>query len=254
MTTDLQRQFFEQMGVRHQLQGLCDALPDVFFFTKNRNGQMIWANQHLIRRIGAVSEKELIGAYDHEFLPTEVVEKYRADDCYVMETGEQIINRVEVFYDEAKILDWHVTSKMPVYNEDGSEIIGVAGVMRSCKGGESWSVSASELHDLVGYLRTPDGAKATVEELAERAQLSTRQLNRKFHAAFGMSARDFKIRTRLNAAAADLASTDRSICQIALEHEFSDQSTFSRQFRKHLGITPLEYRRNYQQGAADGPV
>ncbi|MCC9607697.1 AraC family transcriptional regulator [Blastopirellula sp. JC732] len=248
MSTDLQRQFFEQMGTRHQLQNLYDALPDVFFFTKNRDSRMIWANRQLIRRLGLANENDVVGAYDWEFFPTEVADKYRADDRYVMETGEQIRNRVEVFYDETKILDWHITSKMPVYSEDGSEIIGVAGVIRSYKEGQRWAAPASELEDVVEFMRTSAGAKATIEEIAERAQLSTRQLNRKFQAVFGMSARDFKIRTRLNAAAHDLASSDRSIHQIAMENEFSDQSTFSRQFRKHMGMTPLEYRRSYQRG------
>ncbi|TWT33350.1 AraC family transcriptional regulator [Blastopirellula retiformator] len=248
MSTELQRQFFERMGTRHQLQNLYDALPDVFFFTKNRESRMIWANRQLVRRLGASDEKELIGAYDWEFFPKEIAEKYRADDCYVMETGQQIRNRVEVFYDETKILDWHITSKMPVYSEHGDEIIGVAGVIRSYKEGQRWAAPASELEDVVEFMRTSAGAKATIEEIAERAQLSTRQLNRKFQAVFGMSARDFKIRTRLNAAAHDLANSDHSIQQIAKANEFSDQSTFSRQFRNHMGMTPLEYRRSYQRG------
>lgn len=251
MYANLQREFFEQMGTRHQLQNLYDAIPDVFFFAKDRESRIIWANRQLIRRLGGAHEAEIIGTHDWEFFPTTVAEKYRADDRYVMETGQQIKDRVEVFYDETKVLDWYITSKSPVFNEDGSKVIGVAGVIRSYKAGERWAAPALELEEVVEFMRSPDGANASIEEVAERAQLSTRQLNRKFHAAFGMSTRDFKIRTRLNAAASELATTDRSICQIALEHEFSDQSTFSRQFRKHLGMTPLEYRRSFRRRASD---
>lgn len=245
MNADFQKQFFAQMGSRHQMQFLYDAVPDVFFFTKDRDSRMVWANRQLIKRLGATREEDVVGAHDSKFFPMEVAKKYRADDCYVMETAQPINNRVEVFYNETKILDWYITSKIPVFNESGSEVIGVAGVIRSYKAGKRWAAPASEIEEIVEYMRTPEGSLATVEELADRAHISSRQLNRKFQAVFGMSVRDFKIRTRLNSAADDLSNTDHSICQIATDHDFSDQSTFSRLFRKHMGMTPLEYRRSY---------
>ena len=246
MHTEFQQQFFAEMGPRHQFQFLYDAIPDVFFFTKDRDSRMVWANRQLIKRLGARSEEEVIGANDSKFFPMEIAKKYRADDCFVMETSQPINNRVEVFYNETKILDWHITSKIPLFNADGSEVIGVAGVMRSYKAGKRWAAPASEIEEIVEYMRTPEGSLATVEELAQRAHLSSRQLNRKFQAVFGMSVRDFKIRTRLNSAADDLTKTELSVCQIAVDHDFSDQSTFSRLFRKHMGMTPLEYRRSYR--------
>ncbi len=252
MKSDFQEQFFSQMGPRHQLQLLYDAIPDVFFFTKDRESRMVWANRQLIKRLGASSEEEVIGTYDSKFFPLEIAKKYRADDCFVMETSQPINNRVEVFYNETKILDWHITSKIPLFSADGKEVIGVAGVMRSYKAGKRWAAPASEIEEIVEYMRTPEGSLATVEELARRAHLSSRQLNRKFQAVFGMSVRDFKIRTRLNSAAEDLTRSELSICQIASEHDFSDQSTFSRLFRKHMGMTPLEYRRSYRNRLAAG--
>lgn len=246
MKSDFQQHFFAQMGSRHQLQFLYDAVPDVFFFTKDRDSRMVWANRQLIDRLGADNEEDVIGAHDSKFFPDEIAKKYRADDCFVMENVQPINDRVEVFYNETKILDWHITSKIPLFNEAGSEVIGVAGIMRSYKAGKRWAAPASEIEEIVEYMRTPEGSTATVEELAKRAALSSRQLNRKFQAVFGMSVRDFKIRTRLNSAADDLTKTDHSVCQIAIDHDFSDQSTFSRLFRKHLGMTPLEYRRSYR--------
>ena len=49
---------------------------------------------------------------------------------------------------------------------------------------------------------------------------------------------------RLNYAAKDLlVRTDASICDIALEYQFSDQSAFSRAIKEKYGVTPNEIRK-----------
>ena len=49
-------------------------------------------------------------------------------------------------------------------------------------------------------------------------------------------------RRRIEAAARDLAAATATIAAVAAAHGFTDQSHFTRQFRRYMGLTPLEYR------------
>ena len=80
-------------------------------------------------------------------------------------------------------------------------------------------------------------------DLARIAHLSERQLNRRFQDTFRMSAQEFIVRTRIQAASDALLETDRPVAEIAQQHGFYDQSAFTRQFRQHIGETPLVFRR-----------
>ena len=44
----------------------------------------------------------------------------------------------------------------------------------------------------------------------------------------------------------DLRRSDRALAAIATSTGFYDQAAFTRQFRKHMGITPLAYRRQFR--------
>jgi len=45
-----------------------------------------------------------------------------------------------------------------------------------------------------------------------------------------------------------LSRGDEGILDIALSLGFYDQSSFTLQFRRHMGITPLRYRKLHQSG------
>jgi AraC-like DNA-binding protein len=57
--------------------------------------------------------------------------------------------------------------------------------------------------------------------------------------------RELIVRMRVQHACDALRETSTSLADIALESGFYDQSSFTRQFKKHLGITPGEYRRRF---------
>lgn len=70
-------------------------------------------------------------------------------------------------------------------------------------------------------------------------------LARLFRIHYRCSVGTYVRRLRLEAAAAALTTSDAAIARIALGLGFSDQSHFTRQFRRHFGLTPSDYR---QQG------
>jgi AraC family L-rhamnose operon transcriptional activator RhaR/AraC family L-rhamnose operon regulatory protein RhaS len=79
--------------------------------------------------------------------------------------------------------------------------------------------------------------------LAQIAQMSRRNFMRSFQAAMGNSPIAHLIQLRVNRATGLLRRTDHSVTEIAFQVGFSDGNYFTRQFRKLLGVTPSEYRR-----------
>ena len=89
--------------------------------------------------------------------------------------------------------------------------------------------------------------KIDFRHLARLVPLSISQFDRRFKRLFQLTPQQFLLRVRLNAACQMLASTDRSILQIALRTGFYDQSYFTKHFRRQMGMTPTAYRRKYHR-------
>ena len=142
------------------------------------------------------------------------------------------------------MLDWIITSKFPLRDATG-KIIGLMGMFRSYEGSRKLLLPYSQISSVVEYIRSHHRDHISVTDLAKRAKLSPRQLNRKFNDAFGMSAQDFLTKTRIQTASDALLNTASSIAEIAEQFGFCDQSAFTQAFRKHTGITPLKFRKRY---------
>ncbi len=232
------------MGGPQQFQKLFEHLPGVSFFVKDRQSRMICASQPFWEHLGAKSEAEIVGKTDDDFFPPHAADHFQRDDQLVMTTGRPLIGRVELWYNEQRVLDWFVTNKLPVRDTRG-EIIGVMGTVRSYEGQRRTMLPMSLINSTVDYIREHHHERLTVDDLADQAGLSPRQLHRKFRDVFGLSVQEFLIKTRIQAASDALLHSDLSISQIAAKFGFCDQSAFTQLFRKHTGLTPLKFRRRY---------
>ena len=241
---DLRAEFLAKMGTNDQVSQLFNHVPGVSYFLKDAQGRMMGASQSIIERFGLSCVDDLVGKVDRDFFPDHVADSFRRDDEMVMESGEPLIDRVEVWYTEQRLLDWFVTTKLPVRSVDG-EIIGIMGVIRSYEGHRQNSLPYSQISGVVDEIRANHRGKVRVAALAKKSGLSTRQLHRKFLDVFGMSVQDFLMKTRIQAACDQLIRTDDPINEIATEFGFCDQSAFTQQFRKHMGTTPLKFRRQH---------
>ena len=246
----LRDEFFQQLGSPQQFQQLFEHLPGVSFFLKDAQSRMMAASQSILSRFGLTGEDEVIGRTDYDFFPPHLADRFVADDQQVMTTGRALINRVEIWYIEQRLLDWFLTSKLPVVDRVG-RVIGVMGTVRSYEGARRSRQSYTPIDVVVEAIRSHLRERIKVADLAQRAELSPRQLHRKFMEVFGMSVQDFLVRTRIQAASDVLLSTNKSVAEIALEFGFCDQSAFTRQFRKQLGITPLNFRRQHRKELVD---
>jgi AraC-like DNA-binding protein len=99
-----------------------------------------------------------------------------------------------------------------------------------------------------------DPAMVRVEDLAERAGLSSRQLQRRFADHVGVSPKWVIRRYRLYEAAERAArGTNVVWADLAAELGFSDQAHLTREFTDALGMAPERYARFCRMGAATGP-
>lgn len=243
-TVQFKADFLMRMHSPQQMQELFNHLPDVYFFAKDRAGRFVMANDHFVRQCGVEKEADIIGKTDFEYFPLGRVESYVSDDTYVMESGESIIDRVELAPDPANSINWFITTKVPLYSSDG-EIIGLAGTARDITRAGNALRPYTEMQVVLEYIRDNFSGSIEIKDLAARVHLSVSQFERRFRKVFQISPLKHIMNVRIRAASLRLTTTNDTISTIALDCGFYDHSHFTRNFRKIMGTSPKEYRKQY---------
>lgn len=225
-----------------QFLSLLENLPGVCFFAKDLNSRITAASTPMWKRFGMKSEEELIGKSDYDFFPAHIADEFVRDDQMVMRLRKPLLSRVEVLFDENRILDWYATNKFPLYDLLGN-IIGVIGTTHSMEEKRGSVFSNVRISKAVQRIQTNFSERLSIADLAAHSSLSERQFRRQFHEIFEMSPQEFILKTRIQAACKVLKQGDAPISDVAINCGFCDQSSFTHQFRKYLGITPLQFRK-----------
>ncbi len=242
-----QRRFIERLDRPWDLGLLFDYLPDTYFYAKNLHGQFVMVNRALAALLGATGPEEMIGKTDHDFSPHDLADQYVAEDHRVMRTRKPATYQAWLIPDHRGMLKWYLSSKIPLFGK-GGKVIGIAGAMRDVEKASELLAPYREMEVVLAHLLTRYEEKIDFRGLARLASLSISQLDRRFKRLFQLTPQQFLMRVRINAACQMLASTDRSISQIALRVGCYDQSCFTKQFRRQMGTTPTAYRRKYHRG------
>lgn len=93
------------------------------------------------------------------------------------------------------------------------------------------------------YIQDNESLPITLEDVAERVNVSPRQLQRIFRGEGQTTFRDYVEHVRLSAVCADLVGTGRAIEEIALAHGFANPNYLFPVFKEKFGMTPSAYRR-----------
>ena len=235
-----QRNFFDSLAPEGQWQLVLNHLNDTRVVIKDLDGRFVWVSDNAPARHGLTPD-EMVGRHDFDINPDSLATAYSRDDREVMQSGRPVLGKAEVAFNEFGMLDWFVVNKLPLRDRDGG-IIGLIATIQKHPGMTHLSPLGGEIRDAVNHIHAHLGEPLRVAEIARLAGISTRQLERRFHAATGLSPTDFIIRARLAEACRRLRETDAPIGDIALESGFYDQSALTRQFRKQFGMTPREFR------------
>lgn len=84
----------------------------------------------------------------------------------------------------------------------------------------------------------------TLSGIAKKVGAHPNHLSRVFREEFGVTIGEYIRGLRLRKSAEELSGSDKPLSRIAADCGYSDQSHFTRTFKKATGETPLEYRRS----------
>jgi transcriptional regulator GlxA family with amidase domain len=174
-----------------------------------------------------------------DFFAPELAESYAAQDAEVLRTGKPLQGHLELIVRADGRLGWYLTSKTRLVADDGA-VVGIA--VMSVDLQSQMDSAHSGLATALDAVREDIAHPWRVGEIAAIAGLSTTQLERLSRRTLGMSPRGVLQRLRLEHAVRLLSTTSLTAGEIASACGFYDQSSFTRQFRAVLGLTPGAYR------------
>ncbi len=241
---EFQRTFLSRLDNQLYLTELFDYLPEVYFYAKDDRSRFVKVNKASAAMHGCTNELPMIGKTDRDFHPRHLADQYIAEDQRVMAGRQPIPNQVWLVPIHDGTLKWFVSSKIPLFG-DGGQVIGIAGAMRDFEKAESLVQPYQQMEQVLSYVVQHYAEKIEVSELASLVHLSVSQFDRRFKSIFQMTPQKYILRVRINAACQALTTTNQSVANIAQLAGFYDQSYFTKQFRRHMGLTPLAYRRKY---------
>ncbi len=235
-----------------ELIALFETLINVMFCVKDLDGRYIEVNSAFVRRTGKRSKRDVIGtkATDH-FIP-ELAIRYEEQDDAVFETGEPLLDQLELIRRPSGDLGWYLTTKLPVSDADEpSRLVGLVSVSRDLLAPSEENISLERLQNIVTYVREHLSETIRVAELAAVAECSESQLERRMRKVFGLAATQYVLRVRVDTAAKMLLETDEPIATIAALCGFYDQPNFTRRFARLTNATPAQFRTEHRRRKAE---
>jgi transcriptional regulator GlxA family with amidase domain len=126
------------------------------------------------------------------------------------------------------LIDWHVAGQQPFARLARTRQVDDAVIARC----QAW---------IAEQYREP----APVAAMVRLSGIAERSFKRRFQAATGMSPIAYVHTLRLEAAKEMLETSDRPAEAIALEVGYEDSGFFRRLFRRHVRLTPSQYRKRF---------
>lgn len=224
------------------VEQLFDCLADVVFFIKDAAGRYVVVNDTLARRCGAERKTDLIGKTPSQVLGVSLGAGYEKQDQAVLETGEPILNQLELHVYPNRSIGWCMTNKRALRDDDGA-LAGLAGVSQDLRAPDMNHEEYAQLQSAVDYVEEHLSDPPDIDTLSSIASMSPYQLDRRMRRTFGLTTGQWVLKQRLDLARRELLQTDKPIIEIALNAGYRDQSAFSRQFLRATGFTPSAFRK-----------
>jgi AraC-like DNA-binding protein len=237
--------FLQDVLGLEQILHMFDLLPDIIFWIKNADSQIVYANQQFVQHIGLHSLQQVVGKSDAAFFPPHIARQFINDDLSVM-NGQSITDRIELNMLKTGDFAWFSTSKRPLYSQN-RVIVGSYGFTQLLTKTSQVLSSIDAIKAPVEYVRKNYHTDIAVHELADLAFLSVSALERRFKKYLAKTPKQFINEIRLENARRLLIETKLPIMEIAFRCGFSEHSYFSRQFKTLFGILPSQIRETLYQ-------
>ncbi len=108
--------------------------------------------------------------------------------------------------------------------------------------GARWR-NSYKYHELLGHINRNCSQSLRVADLAEVANMTPEALSKGFRRHIGMSLKTYIVEMLMQRGRNMLIATDNTVCEVAYELGYDDPLYFHRVFKKHVGVTPGDYRK-----------
>lgn len=236
-----QEEFLKNLAQPFGGEEAFDDVPDTVYFVKDDRGRYVFVNETLVKRCGLRDKSELLGKTAREVFPGSLGEDFEGQDRAILAGGAAIRSQLELHLRADGRQGWCLTWKKGLKSASG-EVVGLSGISRDVDGARSSSGDLESLAKLLDHIRRNLDQPLRVQDLAEATGLSIYQISHRMETLLGLTAKQYINRCRIDAACHALETSAAPLSEIALACGFGDQSSFTRQFGRTVGMTPGVYR------------
>ena len=224
------------------LARLFDRLPNVVFFIKDRQGRYLQVNQTLADRCGLDDKSALIGRTPSQLFGEELGRSFEEQDRRVLENAHNVRDQLELHNYPGGRVGWCLTNKFTLHDPDG-RVTGLTGISQDLPAPNFAQTDATNIARVIDHAVNSLESAPRIADLCAIAGLSPYRLDRRMRAIFGLTTGQWLIQQRIERARSMLSAGEEAIAEVAISCGYSDQSAFTRQFRRATGLTPSQYRR-----------
>ncbi|QDQ29400.1 AraC family transcriptional regulator [Chitinimonas arctica] len=216
-------------------------MPDVVFSVKDTQGRYVAMSGACVPRCSLRDKRDAIGKTAYDLFPNHMADRYSVQDAAVFCRGRPVVDNLDLTVYNDKRTGWCLSNKQSVYDKQG-KLLGLICISKDLTELTREGLINERFAQTVDFIQANYHRQLCLQELAEVADLSVAQLDRRMKRVFHISTGEFVRQTRLDAAIHAMVSTQRALADIAVECGFFDQSAFHRQCRQSVGMSPRALR------------
>ncbi|MBY5956505.1 AraC family transcriptional regulator [Membranicola marinus] len=110
------------------------------------------------------------------------------------------------------------------------------------------SLASDRFKSIMEYIMQNFDQKITLEQVSGVANMSVTAFSNYFKDQFRMTFVEYLNSVRIGQVCVLMSETDKNISEIAYNCGFNNLANFNRQFKKHKGMTPRQYRKKLEAG------
>jgi AraC-like DNA-binding protein len=239
------KRFGESISGLLPVADLFDNISDIVIFVKDREFRYVAVNETLASRCKLPDKFAAIGHTVSELYPAPLAEAFLEQDREILATGTGFHDRLELHLYPGGRSGWCLTYKEPILGKDGT-IVGICGCSRDINAAGDKARNFDALSKTIDHIHHHYDEPLRLPQLAEMSGLSVYQFDQRIRSLFHVTAGQYLVKVRIEAACEQLSHSREPVAQIALACGYSDQSAFSRQFKQAVGVSPLAYRKRME--------
>ncbi|TWT62727.1 Melibiose operon regulatory protein [Rubinisphaera italica] len=217
------------------------TLDDINLCIKDVDGHYLYVNHAFLRSVPRFRREEVLGKTAFQIYSESLAIGYQHQDQQLLSRGENLSDQLEMITNPDGTLGWYLTNKYLLIDQK-KQVHAIIGMSRDLHAVSTKDPRYAKLAVALRKIQTCYNEPLRIQELADEIGLSMSQFERLMHSMIQITPRQYLTRQRVEAAALLLRNTDKKVVDIALDCGFSDQASFSKQFKKITGLPPLRYR------------